>query len=32
MKGHRSILSSGNDWARVVLLDNPVWPGTHAAA
>ena len=26
MKGHRSILSSGNDWARVVLLDNPVWP------
>ena len=26
MRGHRSILSAGNDWSRVVLLDNPVWP------
>ena len=26
MKAHRSILSAGGDWARVVLLDNPVWP------
>jgi N-acyl-D-aspartate/D-glutamate deacylase len=26
MRGHRSILSAGNDWSRVVLLDNDVWP------
>ncbi|MFT5176574.1 MAG: N-acyl-D-amino-acid deacylase [Gammaproteobacteria bacterium] len=26
MKDHRSIFSAGNDWTRVVLLDNPVWP------
>jgi N-acyl-D-amino-acid deacylase len=26
MRGHRSILSAGNDWTRVVLLDNDVWP------
>jgi N-acyl-D-aspartate/D-glutamate deacylase len=26
MRDHRSILSSGDDWSRVVLLDNDVWP------
>jgi N-acyl-D-amino-acid deacylase len=26
MRRHRSILSAGNDWSRVVLLDNDVWP------
>jgi N-acyl-D-amino-acid deacylase len=26
MRLHRSILSAGNDWSRVVLLDNDVWP------
>ncbi|HET6601482.1 MAG TPA: amidohydrolase family protein, partial [Gaiella sp.] len=26
MRGHRSILSAGGDWSRVVLLDNDVWP------
>jgi N-acyl-D-amino-acid deacylase len=26
MRGHRSILSAGNDWSRVVLLDNETWP------
>jgi N-acyl-D-aspartate/D-glutamate deacylase len=26
MRTHRSILSAGNDWSRVVLLDNPFWP------
>jgi len=26
MRGHRSILSAGADWSRVVLLDNDVWP------
>jgi N-acyl-D-amino-acid deacylase len=26
MRAHRSILSAGNDWSRVVLFDNPVWP------
>jgi N-acyl-D-aspartate/D-glutamate deacylase len=26
MKSHRSILSAGDDWARIVLLDNEVWP------
>jgi len=26
MRGHRSILSAGDDWSRVVLLDNDVWP------
>jgi N-acyl-D-aspartate/D-glutamate deacylase len=26
MRGHRSILSAGNDWSRVVLLDNDIWP------
>jgi N-acyl-D-aspartate/D-glutamate deacylase len=26
MKTHRSILSAGGDWTRVMLLDNPIWP------
>lgn len=26
MRDHRSILSAGDDWSRVVLLDNDVWP------
>ncbi len=26
MKSHRSILSAGGDWGRIVLLDNDVWP------
>ena len=26
MRPHRSLLSAGNDWARIVLLDNPFWP------
>lgn len=26
MKAHRSILSAGDDWARIVLLDNDIWP------
>jgi N-acyl-D-amino-acid deacylase len=26
LRGHRSILSAGGDWGRVVLLDNPFWP------
>ena len=26
MRDHRSILSAGNDWSRVVLLDNAIWP------
>jgi N-acyl-D-aspartate/D-glutamate deacylase len=26
MRGHRSILSAGNDWSRVVLLDSEAWP------
>ena len=26
MKPHRSILSAGGDWSRIVLLDNDVWP------
>jgi N-acyl-D-aspartate/D-glutamate deacylase len=26
MRPHRSILSAGNDWTRVVLLDNGIWP------
>ncbi len=26
MRSHRSILSAGNDWSRVVLLDNEFWP------
>lgn len=26
MRPHRSILSAGNDWTRIVLLDNPFWP------
>jgi N-acyl-D-aspartate/D-glutamate deacylase len=26
MKTHRSILSAGGDWSRVMLLDNPIWP------
>jgi N-acyl-D-amino-acid deacylase len=26
MRMHRSILSAGNDWSRVVLLDNPIRP------
>lgn len=26
MKLHRSILSAGRDWGRIVLLDNDIWP------
>ena len=26
MKAHRSILSASDDWARIVLLDNEIWP------
>ena len=26
MRPHRSILSAGDDWSRIVLLDNPFWP------
>ncbi len=26
MRPHRSILSAGNDWSRIVLLDNEIWP------
>jgi N-acyl-D-aspartate/D-glutamate deacylase len=26
MRPHRSILSAGGDWGRIVLLDNPFWP------
>ena len=26
MRSHRSILSAGGDWGRIVLLDNPFWP------
>jgi N-acyl-D-aspartate/D-glutamate deacylase len=26
MRPHRSILSAGADWSRIVLLDNPFWP------
>lgn len=26
MKLHKSILSSGNDWGRIVLVDNDLWP------
>jgi len=26
MRPHRSILSAGDDWGRIVLLDNPFWP------
>jgi N-acyl-D-aspartate/D-glutamate deacylase len=26
MRSHRSILSAGNDWSRVVLLDSEAWP------
>jgi N-acyl-D-amino-acid deacylase len=26
MKSHRSILSAGRDWTRVMLLDNTTWP------
>ncbi len=26
MRPHRSILSAGGDWSRIVLLDNPFWP------
>jgi len=26
MRPHRSILSAGDDWRRIVLLDNPFWP------
>jgi N-acyl-D-amino-acid deacylase len=25
IRSHRSLLSAGGDWSRVVLLDNPVW-------
>jgi len=27
MSTHRSIFGAGGDWSRVVLLDNPFWPG-----
>lgn len=27
MRGFRSILSAGADWGRVILYDNPRWPG-----
>ena len=30
MRPHRSILSAGGDWGRVVLLDNPFWPRVRA--
>ncbi|HEX4521514.1 MAG TPA: amidohydrolase family protein [Gaiellaceae bacterium] len=26
MRTHRSLLSAGGDWGRIVLLDNPFWP------
>ncbi len=26
MRPHRSLLSAGNDWSRIVLMDNPFWP------
>ena len=26
MRAHRSLLSAGGDWGRIVLLDNPFWP------
>jgi N-acyl-D-aspartate/D-glutamate deacylase len=26
MRPHRSLLSAGDDWGRIVLLDNPFWP------
>jgi N-acyl-D-amino-acid deacylase len=26
MRPHRSLLSAGGDWERIVLLDNPFWP------
>jgi N-acyl-D-amino-acid deacylase len=26
MRSHRSILSAGGDWSRIVLLDNDLWP------
>jgi N-acyl-D-aspartate/D-glutamate deacylase len=26
MRPHRSILSAGGDWSRIVLLDNEIWP------
>ncbi len=26
MRNHRSILSAGNDWSRIVLLDSEAWP------
>ena len=26
MRPHRSILSAGDNWGRIVLLDNPFWP------
>ena len=26
MRPHRSLLSAGNDWSRIVLFDNPFWP------
>ena len=26
MRPHRSILSAGDDWSRIVLFDNPFWP------
>jgi N-acyl-D-aspartate/D-glutamate deacylase len=26
MRPHRSLLSAGDDWSRIVLFDNPFWP------
>jgi len=26
MRPHRTLLSAGNDWSRIVVLDNPFWP------
>ena len=26
MRPHRTLLSAGDDWGRIVLLDNPFWP------
>src|SRR5262249_26995299 len=26
MRPHPSLLSTGNDWSRIVLFDNPFWP------
>ena len=31
MRPHRSLLSAGNDWSRIVLIDNPFWPAVRPA-